>query len=703
MSYKLILINIIKHLGEDNTDSVDELPSLGIASSDVDTYSNDNIRGDVLIDNVESVQPPCLNAESTPPAVCSLGPIFSNIRSTIRTQSMQTRQRLKKLFDNLMNELTVYCNELPVFGFNSSRYDINIIKEYLIPYVTNTKEEEIKVIKKANQFVTLKIGNVVFMDILNFLGGCTSLDGFLKAYRTSETKGYFPYEWLESYDQLLNTKHLPPIESFYSRLRCVNVLAEDYFQMEKLTSHGKSVEEAMLILKLQKAPLTAEENYRYLQTIWLEEKMQSMLDFLRWYNNKDVVPTREAMERMLNFYHSRDVDLMKVGYTLPSIANRMLHKSTSLKFHPFAQKDEDLAIKIRSNVVGGPSIVFTRYAKACETIIRHNGSETCKTIVGVDASQLYPYSMTQKMPTGPYTRWDLTDDGQFFTHERDWRSQLEKQVLHYMNTLNPQCTIQCLFRNGKQKRIGPYLVDGYCAHCQTVYEVMGCYYHACDCQMDRIVSSGDEEKMEWAAYRRQFDEEKRHFIETVLGLEYKVIWECDWKKEIQINNHLKQFIKCQYPFKKRELTVREMTKKVTNGSLFGFVECDISVPEELREKFKDFPPIFKNIEVSKEDIGEYMCKYAEDNGYMKRPRKMLISSYKLNNGILITPLLQFYLKLGLKLTRIGQVVEYEGGYAFKDFVNSVVEARREGDKNPSSSVVAETMKLIGKCFDYGGH
>ena len=51
-------------------------------------------------------------------------------------------------------------------------------------------------------------------------------------------------------------------------------------------------------------------------------------------------------------------------------------------------------------------------------------------------------------------------------------------------------------------------------------------------------------------------------------------------------------------------------------------------------------------------------------------------------------------------TKIHQVVAYEGGYPFKDFVNSVVEARRNGDENPESSVVAETMKLIGKSSNY---
>ena len=50
------------------------------------------------------------------------------------------------------------------------------------------------VIKKANQFVSYKFGDVQFLDIMNFLGGATSLDSFLQAYETSETKGFSPYE-----------------------------------------------------------------------------------------------------------------------------------------------------------------------------------------------------------------------------------------------------------------------------------------------------------------------------------------------------------------------------------------------------------------------------------------------------------------------------------------------------------------------------
>ena len=60
-----------------------------------------------------------------------------------------------------------------------------------------------------------------------------------------------------------------------------------------------------------------------------------------------------------------------------------------------------------------------------------------------------------------------------------------------------------------------------------------------------------------------------------------------------------------------------------------------------------------------------------------------------------TPILNLYQSRGLQGTKIYQFVEYKLEKSFNNFVQSVVDARREGDKNPHSRVVAETMKLLG--------
>ena len=156
-------------------------------------------------------------------------------------------------------------------------------------------------------------------------------------------------------------------------------------------------------------------------------------------------------------------------------------------------------------------------------------------------------------------------------------------------------------------------------------------------------------------------------------------------------NHIRQNFPYKLPLSKETLLTR-----INEVKLFGYVQCDLEVSEELCERFANFPPIFKNCDVGREKIGNFMLEYAEKNALLLKPQRMLISSYKLNNGIVITPLLKFYLKLGLlRCTKIHRFVEYTPQKYFSGFVQSVVDARREGDENPDSSVVAETMKLLG--------
>ena len=89
--------------------------------------------------------------------------------------------------------------------------------------------------------------------------------------------------------------------------------------------------------------------------------------------------------------------MLKLGCTLLNFANICLHISTSAKSYPFTETDKDLLQKIREDMVGSPSFVFTRKAVVDETFIR-NSRNICKSIVVIDASQLYLYSMCQPMP-----------------------------------------------------------------------------------------------------------------------------------------------------------------------------------------------------------------------------------------------------------------------------------------------------------------
>jgi hypothetical protein len=54
----------------------------------------------------------------------------------------------------------------------------------------------------------------------------------------------------------------------------------------------------------------------------------------------------------------------------------------------------------------------------------------------------------------------------------------------------------------------------------------------------------------------------------------------------------------------------------------------------------EFPPIFKNVNINIEDIGEYMQECIADRGGMRGSRRSLISSYYAEKMLVATPLLK---------------------------------------------------------------
>ena len=101
--------------------------------------------------------------------------------------STEFLQKQKNQLIDLQEHFERYCNTLPVFGFNNAQYDINLIKSYLLPILVNEQQNERTVIKKANQIVSFKFGDVQLLDTMNFLDGGFSLDSYVKAYKTEET------------------------------------------------------------------------------------------------------------------------------------------------------------------------------------------------------------------------------------------------------------------------------------------------------------------------------------------------------------------------------------------------------------------------------------------------------------------------------------------------------------------------------------
>ena len=116
------------------------------------------------------------------------------------------------------------------------------------------------------------------------------------------------------------------------------------------------------------------------------------------------------------------------------------------------------------------------------------------------------------------------------------------------------------------------------------------------------------------------------------------MWECDWK-ELRDEPDGKSFL--DIPRHRKWMMIEQkILAAVVDGTLFGMIECDIHVPEHLQDHFAEMQPVFKNVTVTRDDIGPFMRQYAEEHDIMSAPRPMLVGSFRGDKLLLATPLLR---------------------------------------------------------------
>ena len=219
-------------------------------------------------------------------------------------------------------------------------------------------------------------------------------------------------------------------------------------------------------------PSSGAEKYVKLQWVWIEKEMETFREYVEYYNNLDVAPFVTAVERLQKFYRESQLDVFKISISVPGVARNMLYraaKDSGATFTLFPKDDEDMYKTVKTNICGGPSIIYNRYHSAGETLIRGNEEKTCQKILGYDANSLYLWCLSMPMPTGHYARvlkyasdfFCKASNPKYMTmyHWMDYVSQKDGvQIRHKLNT-------------GHEKRIGPYLVDGYDSENNHIYEV----------------------------------------------------------------------------------------------------------------------------------------------------------------------------------------------------------------------------------------
>ena len=86
--------------------------------------------------------------------------------------------------------------------------------------------------------------------------------------------------------------------------------------------------------------------------------MSTFKDYLIWYNNRDVKPFLEALEKQLTFYKNFGLDMFKDGISVPGLTLKYLFKNKDAHFTLLDHHNADLHTLVKENIVSGPNIIF---------------------------------------------------------------------------------------------------------------------------------------------------------------------------------------------------------------------------------------------------------------------------------------------------------------------------------------------------------
>ena len=74
--------------------------------------------------------------------------------------------------------------------------------------------------------------------------------------------------------------------------------------------------------------------------------------------------------------------------------------------------------------------------------------------------------------------------------------------------------------------------------------------------------------------------------------EYIEMWECNWWELYRTDATVKNHLRANFPYL-RPLSEEHIMQEIKSRRLFGYVQCDLNVPEHLKAYFANFPRILK--------------------------------------------------------------------------------------------------------------
>lgn len=244
------------------------------------------------------------------------------------------QQKLSRKYESLLQLvqrkknreiLEAYIKQVPVCGYNSSNYDINMIIPF--GFIQRLKEKDcnnnkLGVILAGRTYKNLSTDSLRFVDINSFTAPGVSLKKFMETYKTTDSKLVIDYSY--SMNPKNWSKLFPPPHD-----ECRNIL-----RMEKSNTFDKSERSENAGERM------SDKDYATMVAEGLQLNCRTVRDYLLHYMRCDVEPFHQAVKRHFKLFSDASeltingvcmdpIDPIKECFGIPSLSaiwgNRFAH------------------------------------------------------------------------------------------------------------------------------------------------------------------------------------------------------------------------------------------------------------------------------------------------------------------------------------------------------------------------------------------
>jgi hypothetical protein len=582
------------------------------------------------------------------------GGLLETIREKIELHRQTNERRAKKEMKSL-KELQDYVSFVPIIGFNSGRYDINLNIDCFMKELK--QRGSITSIKTGNTFKCLKSGRFMFLDMMQYIGAGTSLDEYIQAFNKGGLQKYiFPYEFLDSYEKLdYDIRNLQQ-HDFYSSLKNESISDAEFLQFRSdIQRYG-----------------------------W-----RTLRDLLRFYNNLDVKPFLDAIENHKKMFHDIGIgiEMFKDGLSLPALAEKIM----------FSFELKDFNERFLHEAIMPAKRSITPFMNWREKL--HGYTEQDRVKKRLNKHRFVTYTTIQSLFHKQDARclycWKILEESTWTLDriDNDRGHEYDNCVLACLkcNTQRMDQHFSTFYRQKALQRYSYnhpliYLIDE--ANKDVFYKLKNNITGGASIVFHRYHEAGKTTIMRPVYEHGEWNRgQEGKLVDRIVGFDANALYL--WC--------IGQDMPCGI-LKWNDYTAPQTQECINHfiDSTYGFIEVDIETPEELYNKFYEFPLIFKNIEYDVKESGKYMTEiYEQVNGKTPKKTKKLISSFRGEKILIKSERLKWMVTHGMVVTKIHGYIMCQRGKVFDKFTQKVSDERRKGDADPDYAPIAEMWKLVG--------